>query len=125
MAAAGCKNLSTLEIAFLLDLARQAEKLTFGQLCANARVEEPYLAHYALRKLRGHGLVEIGRQGREKTVILTDQGAGLNQRFAELHLKLMGSASAAVLGHAELSRLANMIGMFAGVYNEARRSVEA
>lgn len=125
MGAAGQKGLSALEIAFVLDLMDSAPQRTFLDLCQARNVEEPYLAHYALRKLRDLGLVETGRRGKEKTVTLTEKGQDLCRNFSDLRGRIIGPDSLAGVGQAEIAGMSDLLRQIAAVYDQAKHAARA
>lgn len=122
MAKSGYPGLSSLEIAFLLDLANQHDACTFTALCHSARIDEPHLAHYALRKLRQRGLVETGRRGKEKTVALTQEGHRLHAAFHELNRNHITNEQARL---PQLGQLVQALSDLTALYERARQQAAA
>ena len=121
---AGQAGLSPLEALFLLILTGRDEPLSFAELCTTARVAEAHLAHYALRKLQGLGLVQTARQGKRKTVGLTDRGHELTANFHALYGALLDAQATALSHGKELGRMADAMRELAAFYERAKQATQ-
>ncbi len=126
MAAAGGPAMSPLEVLILHLVHHRGRAKTLAEVCLILNIEDTHLANYAIRKLTGAGLVRPGRLGKEKTVEITETGARLCARYAEVREALLVGA-ARQLGHdpADMSRLAALMRALSGSYDQAARGAAA
>ncbi len=126
MAAAGGPAMSPLEVLILHLVHHRERPKTLADICLVLNIEDTHLANYAIRKLVGHGLVRQGRAGKEKTVTVTEAGAALCTRYAEVREALVVRA-ARQLGHdpADISRVAALLRTLSGAYDQAARAAAA
>lgn len=126
MAAAGGPSMSPLEVLILHLVHHRARPKTLADICLVLNIEDTHLANYAIRKLQGHGLVEPGRKGKEKTIAITPGGQALCARYGEVREALLvRSAGRLGLDEADLSRLAALMRMLSGSYDQAARAAAA
>ena len=99
---------------------------TLAEVCLILNIEDTHLANYAIRKLTQAGLLASGRDGKAKTVRITEQGAALCTRYGEVREALL-VRSARQLGHdpQDLSRLAALLRALSGSYDQAARAAAA
>ena len=117
----GQEGLAALDIAILLELGRATRPASFGDLCRSTRVEQPHLAHYALRKLRGRGLILMTRRGKEKIVELTLMGQKLHRDVTACRGRIAAAAGGMPLTPAQLGGLAQALHQVTQLYDQARR----
>ena len=123
MAAAGHSGLSALEAAIVIDLAAHEMPRSFIQLCHAVGVEEPHLAHYALRKLRTAGLIQTGRRGKEKTLKLSPSGRDLYAGFQQLSSDALQEPSAQMLPTETLPQLIKALHRLINIFDQARQNL--
>lgn len=122
-AAAGAPGLSPLEVLVLHLVHHRDRPKTLADLCLVLNIEDTHLVNYAIRKLQERGLAEVGRKGKEKTVVVTAEGAGLCRRYAEVREALLVEAAAAAgFDRDDLSRLAGLMRALSGSYDQAARA---
>jgi predicted MarR family transcription regulator len=126
MTAAGLPGLSPLEILIVHLVNHRDRAKTLADICLVLNVEDTHLANYAIKKLHGHGLVKVGRKGKEKTIGITEEGAALCKRYGEIREALVVRA-ARQLGHdpADISRVAALLRTLSGAYDQAARAAAA
>lgn len=126
MTAAGMPGLSPLEILIVHLVNHRDRAKTLADICLVLNVEDTHLANYAIKKLDGHGLVQIGRKGKEKTIAITEKGAALCKRYGEIREALVVRA-ARQLGHdpADISRVAALLRTLSGAYDQVARAAAA
>ncbi|MCL1628296.1 MULTISPECIES: winged helix DNA-binding protein [Roseinatronobacter] len=126
MTAAGLPGLSPLEILIVHLVNHRDRAKTLADICLVLNVEDTHLANYAIKKLDGHGLVQVGRNGKEKTIAITEKGAALCTRYGEIREALVVRA-ARQLGHdpADISRVAALLRTLSGAYDQAARAAAA
>ncbi|PVA09669.1 transcriptional regulator [Pelagivirga sediminicola] len=126
MTAAGASGMSPLEVLILHLVRHRGRPKTLADICLMLNIEDTHLVNYALRKLAERGLVETGRKAKEKTVAITDEGAGLCARYAEIREALLvRGAKAAGIDPVEISRLSALLRTLSGSYDQAARAAAA
>ncbi|TQM94334.1 winged helix DNA-binding protein [Roseinatronobacter monicus] len=126
MTAAGMPGLSPLEVLIVHLVNHRARPKTLADICLVLNIEDTHLANYAIKKLESHKLVKTGRNGKEKSVAITQKGAELCIRYADIREALVVRA-ARQMGHdpADLSRMAAMMRALSGAYDQAARAAAA
>jgi predicted MarR family transcription regulator len=123
MNAAGQPGLSALEILILHTVCHRDRPKKLADICLALDVEDTHLATYAIRKLATAGLVQTGKQGKEKVVAITDSGLALCRRYAEVREALLVKALRAT-GPLEtvLSDTGAQLRAVSGYYEQAARA---
>jgi predicted MarR family transcription regulator len=123
MTAAGGPSMSPLEVLIIHLVNHRGRAKTLADICLVLNIEDTHLANYAIKKLAEHGLVEVGRTGKEKTIAISEAGAALCRRYGEVREALL-VRTAQNLGYdpAELSRLAALLRSLSGTYDQAARA---
>lgn len=126
MTAAGMPGLTPLEVLIVHLVHHRARPKSLADICLVLNIEDTHLVNYAVKKLEGHGLVESGRSGKEKTVAITAEG----RRYCTLYGKvreglLVRSVQQLGLDRVELSRLAALLRTLSGSYDQAARGAAA
>ncbi|NMG39362.1 winged helix DNA-binding protein [Chelativorans sp. ZYF759] len=123
MGAAGGPAMSPLEVLIVHLVHHRERPKTLADICLVLNIEDTHLANYAIKKLVEHGLVKAGRSGKEKTISITEKGAKLCARYAEVREALVVRA-ARQLGHdpADISRMAALMRTLSGAYDQAARA---
>ncbi|MGY6411687.1 MAG: winged helix DNA-binding protein [Alkalilacustris sp.] len=124
--AAGLPGLSPLEVLIVHLVSHRGRDKSLAEICLVLNVEDTHLANYAIKKLAAQGLVGTGRQGKEKTVFITEAGVAFCTRYAAIREALL-IRTARQLGHdpQEISRLAALLRSLAGGYDQATRAAAA
>lgn len=123
MAAAGAPGLSAMEVRVLHLTHHRGTPKTIATLCLLLNIEDTHLVTYAARKLRGRGLIENGRAGKERTLATTPEGAALCTRYGQIRQRLLTDPlSQHGPDQAELSRLAALLRSLSGTYDQAARA---
>ena len=123
MTAAGAPGMAPLEVLILHLVNHRDRPKTLADIRLVLHVEDTHLVSYAVRKLSERGLVETGREGKEKTVKITEDGTTLCMRYAEVREALLVEGIAASgLDPAEMSRLAALLRAISGSYDQAARA---
>ena len=122
-AAAGGPTMSPMEVLIVHLVHHRARPKTLADICLVLNIEDTHLASYAIKKLVAHGLVETGRDGKEKTVSITREGAELCRRYREVREALVVQAARQLGFEAgDLSRLAALMRALSGAYDQASRA---
>ncbi len=126
MTAAGGPTMSPLEVLILHLVHHRGRPKTLAEVCLILNIEDTHLANYAIKKLTQAGLLKAGRQGKEKTVVITEAGATLCARYKEVREALLVRA-ARQLGHdpEDMSRVASLLRALSGSYDQAARGAAA
>lgn len=126
MTAAGGPAMSPLEVLIVHLVGHRDRPKTLADICLVLNIEDTHLANYAIRKLTDHGLVEVGRKGKEKAIAITAKGTALCTRYGEVREALVVRA-ARQLGHdpADISRMAALMRTLSGAYDQAARAAAA
>lgn len=123
MTAAGEAGMSPLEVLILHLVNHRDRAKTLADIRLVLHVEDTHLVSYAVRKLAERGLVETGREGKEKTVRITRDGTALCARYAEVREALLiDGVAASGLDPEEMSRLAALLRTISGSYDQAARA---
>lgn len=122
-AAAGIAGLTATEVLVLHQVNHRGREKTLADLCLVMNVEDTHLVNYAVKKLAAAGLVATGRRGKEKTVVITEEGETACARYHELREALLvKSVRSLGLDEQEVSRLAGLLRALSGQYDQAARS---
>lgn len=126
MVAAGGPAMSPLEVLIVHLVNHRERPKTLADICLVLNIEDTHLATYAIRKLVDYGLVENDRKGKEKTIRITENGAAICARYAEVREALVVRA-ARQLGHDpdDISRMAALMRTLSGTYDQAARAAAA
>lgn len=126
MTAAGGPAMSPLEVLIVHHVGHRDRPKTLADICLVLSVEDTHLANYAIKKLARHGLVVVGRKGKEKAITITPEGTALCQRYGTVREALLVRA-ARQLGHHpnDLSQLAALMRTLSGTYDQAARAAAA
>lgn len=126
MEAAGGPSMSPLEVLIVHLVNHRERPKTLADICLVLNIEDTHLANYAIKKLSDHGLVSVGRKGKEKTVAVTQDGADLCARYGEVREALLVRAARQLgIDADELSRLAALMRTLSGSYDQAARAAAA
>ncbi|MEM7269886.1 MAG: winged helix DNA-binding protein [Pseudomonadota bacterium] len=123
MTAAGYPELSPLDVLVLHTVRHRDRPKTLADICLVLNVEDTHTVNYALKKLAGAGLIETGKQGKEKTASITEAGLAACDRYRQIRDELlltgMDGLGAEV---AEFSRLSALLRLMSGQYDQAARA---
>lgn len=123
MAAAGEAGLSPMEVQILHLVYHRDKPKTIAQICLMLNVEDTHLVTYAVRKLRDRALIQDARVSKEKLLSVTQNGADLCQRYAQVRRRLLIEVvQQQGIDPAEISRLAALLRALSGTYDQASRS---
>lgn len=122
MALAGHSDLSPLAIMILNIAAQSAYPRTMADICLVLGIEDVHLARYAIQKLTDTGLITTGRLGKEKTVVVTEDGAAASKRFHAIRNRLLNDAIASATAKVGLTEITSVLRAASGAYDQARHS---
>ncbi|WP_149541171.1 winged helix DNA-binding protein [Siccirubricoccus phaeus] len=122
-AAAGAPGLSPTEVLILHTVHHRGRPKRQAEILLALAIEDTHIATYAIRKLEAAGLVRTSRAGKEKLVAVTEAGAALCTRYAELREALLARAVRdAGPEAAKLSDAAALLRSLSGFYDQAARA---
>lgn len=123
MTSAGVEGLAALEVFLLHTVNHRGREKTLADICLILNIEDTHTVTYALKKLERRGLVASGRRGKEKTVSITEAGEQACLRYREIREAVLINALKELgLDESELSRIAAVLRVLSGHYDQAARS---
>lgn len=123
MSSAGVEGLAALEVFLLHTVNHRGREKTLADICLVLNIEDTHTVTYALKKLERRGLVVSGRRGKEKTVSITEAGENACLRYREIREAVLIDALKAIgLDENELSRIAAVLRVLSGHYDQAARA---
>jgi predicted MarR family transcription regulator len=123
MAAAGVKDLTTLDVLLLHHVNHRAREKKLGDISFMLNIEDTHVVSYSLKKLVGLGLVRSERRRKEVVFFTTDQGQEHIRRYREIREEcLVASLRANDSGNLELGELARFLRALSGLYDQAARA---
>lgn len=123
IALAGHPDMSALEVLILHSIHHRARAKTLADICLVLNIEDTHTVNYAVKKLRKAGLVEEGRQGKEKTVTATEEGAEVCEQYREIRNRLLVDALEDLgIEQSQVSTLSRLMRLMAGQYDQAARA---
>lgn len=123
MATSGYPELSPLEVLVLHTVFHRDKPKKLADICLVLNIEDTHTVNYAVRKLKSAGLVVEGRLGKEKTVGVTEAGAKACNDYRDMRDRLLLRSLAALdLEPEEVSKLAALMRLMSGQYDQAARA---
>jgi predicted MarR family transcription regulator len=126
MAAAGAPGMSALDVLVLHAVNHRDRQKTLADLCLVLNIEDTHTVSYSLKKLERDGLIETGRQGKEKTAAISEKGAALCARYGEVREELLvRTVKTLSIDEEDLSQLSTLLRGLSGTYDQASRAAAA
>ncbi len=126
MAAAGAPGMSPLDVLVLHAVNHRGREKTLADLCLVLNIEDTHTVSYALKKLERDGLIETGRQGKEKTACISSNGAELCARYGQIREDLLvRTVKTLSIDEEDLSNLSALMRGLSGTYDQASRAAAA
>lgn len=123
IAMAGYPEMGPLDVLVLHSVHHRDRPKKLADICLVLGIEDTHVVNYAVRKLKAAGLVSEGRQGKEKTVQATELGAKACEDYKMIRERLLlRSLKALDLKPQEVSRLAALLRLMSGQYDQAARA---
>ncbi len=123
MTAAGIDGLAALDVLVLFSVHHRTKAKRLADICLVLNIEDTHLVTYSIRKLEKAGLVKSGKSGKEKTVLLTDNGAEVCRNYHEVREELLVETISSLGLKAETaSALAKELRVLSGHYDQAARA---
>lgn len=122
-AASGLAGLAANDILVLHSINHRGREKTLADLCLVLNIEDTHLVNYSIKKLAGMGLVSTGKQGKEKTALITQDGEVACERYRDIREALLvESIKSLGLDEIEVSHIATVLRALSGQYEQAARS---
>lgn len=123
MAAAGLKDLATLEVLLLHHVNHRAREKKLADICFMMNIEDTHVVAYALKKLVGLGLVGAEKRGKEVVYATTRDGQAMIERYREVREAcLVAALSRDGAENPRLGELAAFLRFLSGMYDQAARA---
>ena len=123
MAAAGLKDLTTIDALLLHHVNHRAREKKLADVCFMMNIEDTHVVSYSLKKLVGLGLLDSEKRGKEVVFFTTQTGQDYIQRYREVREAcLVASLSKDGSENAKLGELAGFLRMLSGMYDQAARA---
>jgi predicted MarR family transcription regulator len=123
IAMAGFPELGALDVLVLHSVYHRGRPKKLADICLVLNIEDTHTVNYAIKKLIKAGLVRDGRQGKEKTVTVTDKGAATCDHYKEIReALLMRAVNELGLEPEQVSRAASLLRLMSGQYDQAARA---
>lgn len=123
MAAAGLKDMATLDVLLLHHVNHRAREKKLADICFMLNIEDTHVVSYALKKLVAMGLVQADKRGKEVVFFTTTDGQALIKRYREVREAcLVAAISKEGTENARLGELAAFMRFLSGMYDQAARA---
>ncbi|MCB8838632.1 winged helix DNA-binding protein [Aurantimonas sp. VKM B-3413] len=123
MTAAGQPGLTATEILVLHTVTHRGKAKRLADICLVLGIEDTHLATYAIKKLEAKGLVSREKAGKERLVTITDAGEAACRRYRDLREKiLVAGASETGISPEAMSKIAHLLRVLSGHYDQAART---
>ena len=123
MAAAGLKDLTTLDVLLLHHVNHRAREKKLADIAFMLNIEDTHVVAYALKKLAGLGLVQSQRRGKEVLFATTPKGQQHIAKYREVREAcLVASLTGEAGENFELAELARFLRRLSGLYDQAARA---
>ena len=123
MAAAGVKDMSTLEVLLLHHVHHRARKKKLADICFMYNIEDTHVVSYSLKKLMSMGLVESEKSGKEVLFSITTLGEQVIERYRQVREHcLMKQFSREGDENHKLGEMAEFLRYLSALYDQAARA---
>src|SRR3954453_1482473 len=115
MAAAGIRDLTTLDVLLLHHVNHRAREKKLGDISFMLNIEDTHVVSYSLKKLVSLGVVQSEKRGKEVVFFTTAKGQDYIQRYREIREAcLVSSLRADDAENLELGELARFLRTLSG-----------
>ncbi|MBL4757853.1 MAG: winged helix DNA-binding protein [Rhizobiales bacterium] len=126
MAAAGVSDLSPLDVLVLHTVNHRGRPKKLADICLVLSVEDTHTVTYSIRKLEKLGLVESGKQGKEKIIAVTEFGETACRRYGDIRETLLVDAVRSTgLPEERMSEISGFLRALSGHYDQAARAASS
>ena len=123
MAAAGIKDLTTLDVLLLHHVNHRGREKKLGDISFMLNIEDTHVVSYSLKKLVSLGVVQSEKRGKEVVFFTTAKGQDFIKRYREIRETcLVSSLRADDSENLELGELARFLRTLSGLYDQAARA---
>lgn len=123
MAAAGVPDMSPVDVMVLHSVYHRNKEKRIADICLVLNIEDTHVVSYAIKKLIRLKLMSSRKQGKEKLVFVTDEGAEACRRYHEVREAILVQSIADMgQNQAALSRIATQMRVLSGYYDQAARA---
>ena len=123
MAAAGIKDLTTLDVLLLHHVNHRAKEKKLGDIAFLLNIEDTHVVSYSLKKLVSLGMIASEKRGKEVVFFTTSKGQNHIQRYREIREAcLISSLRADGSENLQLGELARFLRGLSGLYDQAARA---
>jgi len=123
MAAAGLKDLTTLDVLLLHHVNHRAREKKLADISFMMNIEDTHVVAYSLKKLVALGLVKSEKRGKEVLFSTSVKGQQFIERYRSVREAcLIASLSGDSSENFELGELARFLRMLSGLYDQAARA---
>ncbi len=123
-AAAGLRELNALDVLVLHHINHRGRDKRLADICFVLNIEDTHLVNYALKKLRGSGLVDTSRRGKEVLYRTSEAGAAACEAYREVRETCLINALSALGGQhdQDFHTIAETLRALSGIYDQAARA---
>jgi predicted MarR family transcription regulator len=123
MAAAGLKDLTSLEVLLLHHVNHRAREKKLADICFMINIEDTHVVAYALKKLVNLGLLQTEKRGKEVLFSTTKSGQDYITKYREVREACLVAAMAHEGNeNARLGEMAGFLRFLSGMYDQAARA---
>ncbi len=124
MAAAGLPDLTATDVMVFHHVYHRQRAKKLADICFTLNVEDTHIVSYSLKKLERIGVVRGERSSKEVFYSVTEEGAAVLTRYADIREQCLTSGlNAPGAGGLEFSRqLAHTLRALSGLYDQAARA---
>jgi predicted MarR family transcription regulator len=123
MAAAGLKDLTTLDVLLLHHVNHRAREKKLADVSFMMNIEDTHVVSYSLRKLVSLKLVQTEKRGKEVVYFTTARGQSQIERYREVREACLVAAMAKDgSDNARLGEMATFLRFLSGMYDQAARA---
>jgi predicted MarR family transcription regulator len=123
MAAAGIRDLTTIDVLLLHHVNHRAREKKLADISFMLNIEDTHVVSYSLKKLVTLGVIASEKRGKEVVFFTTPKGQDHIQRYREIREAcLIASMSGDGSENVELGELARFLRSLSGLYEQAARA---
>lgn len=123
MAAAGVPDLTLTDVLVLHHVHHRGRPKKLADVCFTLNYEDSHVVNYALKKLRGLGLLQATKQGKEVFYATTDRARTLVEQYQQVRDRcLLPGMDAQATDAEQLAHTAQLLRSLSGLYDQAARA---
>ncbi len=121
MSAAGCPDLTIMEVLVLHHICHRARNKKVGDICFVLNVEDTHIVAYSLKKLVSADLAQANKVGKEVFYSPTPNGESAVARYREVREACL-IANLDAERNADIGESARLLRTMSGLYDQAARA---